>query len=324
MPKLDDAAQRFAQICEASLDAVPTLQAFLAERTAPRRHRKAATAGAAPARLSGRYINTYPVLNAADFAAVMKHVGQRVELVGKIVLVNAGVGTGLRHGRPYLQVGFSRHWRNTVRFTVWSNTKELSLALGQEWVGRWVSAVGLIGQPFVTDAFLVPRTRVGIVLDDPSQMNFISVEQAEYRLAPPAAASRTPKEAAAAPHGPAADGSPPLHNRQIVAQFRNQTPVAPAPAAPVRQAATAPRPLPANPNGALVSRLRSMPPIAKPAATRVPPPPRAPIRPRTGRSPVMVLHPRRQGTPPEPPPPASELLPPTWAEVVLRKLGLRD
>src|SRR5580704_16099271 len=161
MPTLAAATQRFAAICKAPIDAVPTLQTFLATLDAPQTPTLAVTP-AAPLRSAG-YIGAYPVLSTADFAAVMNHVGHRVELVGRIASVEDGVGKGgQRHGRPYLQVNFSRHLRNVIRLTIWSDAGGSPSAPVGDWVGRWVSVVGLIDPPFVSDAFLVPRTEVGI------------------------------------------------------------------------------------------------------------------------------------------------------------------
>jgi hypothetical protein len=217
MPGLGNAAQRFARICSAPIDAVPTLRAFLVARGAP----QTAPAPSHPAprypRAAG-YIGTHPVLSAANFAVVMSHIGDRVELVGRVASVDSGlIKGGQRHGRPCLHLNFSRHWRNTVRLTIWSDGGDFPAALSRDWVGKWVSAVGLIGQPFVAGAFLVPRTQVGITLDDPSQLNFISLEQAEYRLAQPISAAPAVEDQLVPTI--ASGRSMPLHNDQIVAQM---------------------------------------------------------------------------------------------------------
>ena len=112
MPGLDNAAQRFAEICRAPIDAVPTLRAFLATRAAPQTSATVpARLGAAPPSRRRIAIGTHPVLSAANFAVVMSHVGDRVELLGRIASVDGGVVKGgRRHGRPCLHLNFSRHW----------------------------------------------------------------------------------------------------------------------------------------------------------------------------------------------------------------------
>jgi hypothetical protein len=252
MPGLGNAAQRFAEICRAPIDAVPTLWTFLDARAKPQARPTLPSRPAPPpsSRAAG-YIGTHPVVNAANFAVVMSHVGDRVELVGRIASVDGGViKGGRRHGRPCLHLNFSRHWRNIVRLTVWSDAGDFPASFGRDWVGRWVSAVGLIGQPFVAGAFLVPRTQIGITLDDPSQLNFISVEQAEYRLTQPTAATRAVEHRLVPP---VASGGPmPLHNEQIVAQMLAGR----GAAAPRRVTAAAPAKSPSNASGNARSLLR--------------------------------------------------------------------
>jgi hypothetical protein len=67
-PALTDSAQRFAEICNGPIDEVPTLQEFL---TLDRPRSAAATRPQAPVRPhQDRYIGTYPIVKAADFAAM--------------------------------------------------------------------------------------------------------------------------------------------------------------------------------------------------------------------------------------------------------------
>jgi len=258
MPGLGDAARRFAKICSAPIDAVPTLRAFLAARAAPQTSATVPSRPAPPYPRAAGYIGTHPVLSAANFAVVMSHVGDRVELVGRIASVDGGVVKGgRRHGRPCLHLNFSRRWRNIVRLTIWSDAGDFPAALGRDWVGKWVSAVGLIGQPFVAGAFLVPRTQIGITLDEPSQLNFISLEQAEYRLAQPISAAHRLVP-------PVASGGPmPLHNDQIVEQMlASRGAAAVTTPAPRRVTAAAPATSPPNASGNVRSSLRTPGPVS--------------------------------------------------------------
>jgi hypothetical protein len=262
MPALDNAAQRFAEICKTPIDAVPTLRVFLAARAAPRTSATVPSHPAAPYPRAAGYIGTHPVLSAANFAVVMSHVGDRVELVGRIASVDGGVVKGGRlHGRPCLHLNFSRHWRNIVRLTVWSDRGDFPAALSRDWVGKWVSAVGLIGQPFVSGAFWMPRSQVGITLDDPSQLNFVSVEQAEYRLAQPIPAAPALEDQLVPT---IARGRPmPLHNGRIVAQIRASRGAGAATApAPRRVTAAAPATPPPNANGKIIHQLGSPAPVS--------------------------------------------------------------
>src|SRR5206468_5926978 len=66
------------------------------------------------------YIAAFPVVAGTDFAAAMKQVGNRVELVGKIVAVKQGVGKrGRGRGRPFVFVNFGNWLGNIVKVTIW-------------------------------------------------------------------------------------------------------------------------------------------------------------------------------------------------------------
>jgi hypothetical protein len=189
----------------------------------------------------------------------MDHVGHRVELIGRIASVEGGVVKGgPRHGRPCLQANFSRHRRNIVRLAIWSEAGDFPATLGRDWVGRWVSAVGLIGEPFVSDAFLVPRTHIGISLGDPSEINFISAKQAEYRLAQSNRAPRAEEhQIVPSPGGFAAASNRqmPLHNQEIVEQMLASSPRAPVATPVPRRVATAvPAASSPNPSGNINSQ----------------------------------------------------------------------
>lgn len=314
MPRLAGAAQALAAICRRPIEAVPALEEFkaLSETggTASRIARPPRPAQAAPA----RYIGTYPVVDAADFAAVMNHTGRRVELVGRVLAVEHGrVTGGGRHGLPCLHVYLAKGWRHVVRLTVWSGRGGFASGTGQEWVGKHIGVAGLIDQPLVTDAFLMPRTEVGIALDDPSQLNFISAAEAERRLAQ--------HETSPAADPPQSAALRAVSNRQLIARL-DRGGGSPAQAAP--------RPLPnisPRANRTIVGRLQVplKPPPARPRPQpRIAAPP-AQARRRAGPVPAMVIHPRKPGMPP-PAPPAIKPAPPppTLLTRILQAFGLAD
>jgi hypothetical protein len=331
-PVLMESAQRFAEICNGPIGEVPALQEFLAHDRP--RSAVAARPQAAPVRpRQDRYIGTYPIVKAADFASVASHVGHRVELIGRIASVEWGVGKGgRRHGRPYLQVTLRRHWRDVVRLTIWSDAGDFPSGFGRDWAGRWVSAVGLVGQPFVTDAFWRPRTYAGIALDDPAQLNFIPAEQAKFRLAHATGAADTDRGgvASTASENPLqARGAARPKNQQIVSRMlgTKSENAAPSP----MPAAAKPGAVPASSaNDTIIRRLRTRgprlsEPVVRPApVVRPQPRPGPPAQGPTGRSPVMTVHPRLPQTVPNVPPPSPDPPSSTWLGGVLRKLGLLD
>jgi hypothetical protein len=100
-PKLKDQVRNLAAICEADIAAVPTLEDFLTGRNIP-----TARASKAPLRTKA-YISAFPVVDALDFAAALRCVGDRVELIGKIVEVKHDVGRrGRARVKPYVFINF--------------------------------------------------------------------------------------------------------------------------------------------------------------------------------------------------------------------------
>lgn len=319
LPKLRGAVQALATICKGPIEAVPTLQEFRALSETSDGAASIAQPAAPAQRRVVRYIGTYPVVDAADFSAVMNHIGRRVELVGRIVSVEHGSVTGGgHHGLPCLHANLLKGWRHIVRLTIWSERGGFAEETGQDWGGKWVAVSGLIDQPFVTDAFLLPRTEVGIALDDSSQLNFISVGEAERRLAQSESKPGSGLVADPPPRVPL----PSVSNRQLVTQLGGRT-GSPAQVSPKSM----PGPSSPPPNRAIVGRLQTSPrPLVRP---RPQPPVAAPAqvrRRRAGPVPPMVIHPRMPGPPrPKPtiakaPPPP----PPTLLIRILQALGLAD
>src|SRR5262249_8860844 len=122
MPKLKDRARNFAAICEAPLAAVPTLDDFLAGRNIPAARTPIKTSAVSQAKpKAAAYLPANPVVDALDFSAALQRVGDRVELIGRIVEVKPGSrkrGKGLPKHFVFINFGSSRG--NTVRISMWS------------------------------------------------------------------------------------------------------------------------------------------------------------------------------------------------------------
>jgi serine/threonine protein kinase len=186
IPALARDAKNFEAICGAEFGVVPTLAHFATASNIPRAvaqlkpRSTTVTRAAAPV----GYISAYPVLNATDYAAFEKGIGQMVELIGKVVEVKVDRTRG---GKPYIFVNFG-HWRgNTVKINVWNE----ALSKGGEhpsevWVGRWVTMRGLVEPVYANKKFNYQH--ISITANAVTQISQLTEAEAKYRLSAP----RTP------------------------------------------------------------------------------------------------------------------------------------
>lgn len=180
IPALARDAKNFGAICGADFGAVPTLSQFVAgtgipTATFPIKPRSAtATSVAAPA----DYISAYPVLNATDYAAFERSIGQMVELVGRIVEVKIDRTRG---GKPYIFVNFG-HWRgDTVKINLWSEAlAKAGERPSEAWVGRWVTIRGLVEPVYASRKYKYQH--ISITADAVGQISQLTEAEAKYRL----------------------------------------------------------------------------------------------------------------------------------------------
>jgi len=182
MPKLKDHARNFATICEADIDDVPSLADFLAGKNIPAARTSVGLPAAKIAPRATGYIAAFPVVDALDFAAALRHVGDRVELIGKIVEVKPGVGRrGRGKGRPYIFINFGDWHVNIVQISIWSEGLEkLTEKPSKSWTGRWVSITGLIDPPYTSHRY--GYTHLSITVQEDGQIQWIDEAQAKFRL----------------------------------------------------------------------------------------------------------------------------------------------
>jgi hypothetical protein len=177
--------QNFANVCSASPSAVPTLEDFLLGKNIPAQPiiiaPKPPAGIGAPVQSPSPYIGAYDVLDAADFTAVMRKLGDRIELVGCIKQVQTG---NTRYGRPYAFLMFGSKDNDIVRVTIWSEglAKLTShrMTPDSSWRDQWVSVTGL-----VDSKYKYPKkgnTHVGITIRDTTQIRKISEVEARRRL----------------------------------------------------------------------------------------------------------------------------------------------
>jgi len=180
-PKLKDSARNFAAICEADISAVPTLEDFLSAKNIP----------AAKARVDIRvpveprkvtYISAFPVIDALDFQAAARHVGDKIELIGQIVGVKEDFGRrGRGKNKPYVFINFG-HWRgNIVKISIWSEgLAKLKEKPSPNWVGKWVSVTGLLDPPYSSARY--GYTHLSVTVQEDGQIQTLDEAQARFRL----------------------------------------------------------------------------------------------------------------------------------------------
>ncbi|VWB09513.1 hypothetical protein BLA6860_00264 [Burkholderia lata] len=167
----------FATICLANVGGVPSLAEFLLGASipsgpkyfAPELHAQFAR---------GRYLPVHPVIDASNFDAAFKELGEIVELVGRVVAVKPDGKT--KTGRPFAFVNFGK-WNSedSVRLTIWSQVLlKMKVRPEDSWENQWISIKGLLQKVPGKGA----RTTLHIVVSSPTQIHHISEEEARYRL----------------------------------------------------------------------------------------------------------------------------------------------
>jgi hypothetical protein len=183
MPALRESASKLVAVCGASVASVPTLADFRAGRNIPIAVVPPVGAPPKTARVHV-YISAFPVVDAKDFNAVLRRVGDKIELVGQIVSVKQGVGEhGRGRGRPYVFLNFGVWNKESVKITIWSEgLGNMSTRPTEAWVGKWISATGLVEPPYEGKHFGKTYRNVGITATADNQIIHISELEATFRL----------------------------------------------------------------------------------------------------------------------------------------------
>jgi hypothetical protein len=122
------------------------------------------------------------VIDASDFNSAERHVGDKIELIGKIVEVKADVGRrGKGKNKPYVFINFGP-WRGSiVKISIWSEgLGKLKEQPSSSWVGRWVSVTGLLDQPYKSPRY--GYTHLSITVQEDGQIQRLEQSQAAFRL----------------------------------------------------------------------------------------------------------------------------------------------
>ena len=179
IPSLKVDAENFFNICLAEYAEVPVLEDFLARNKIPKLvHLSSEKLSASNRNATAQYISQYPVINANDYTAFQKSIGQMVELVGRIQNVKRGDN---KFGKPFIFVNFCDWRRNGVKINIWNNAIESGGVLPTEsWIGTWVTIKGLVEPPFTSPK--VNASHIAITANALSQISRLTEDEAKYRL----------------------------------------------------------------------------------------------------------------------------------------------
>jgi hypothetical protein len=179
VPGLEPRVTHFAACCRSPYEQVPAFEDFLAARNIP--VVPIQFAGDASLALRDRYVSIHEVVDASNFARCCSRVGDQVELIGVIVRVVMGPESPL--DTDCLRVEFGSQAQDLVCLKIWPDAlaglKEIP---DPTWVGRWMSAVGLL-EPVHSEGSGVRRRKdVSISITAQSQLHQLTEAEATHRL----------------------------------------------------------------------------------------------------------------------------------------------
>lgn len=179
VPGLEQRVRQFAAICASPFDRVPAFEDFLAGRNVPPVSVVFSGDVILPSRRA--YASVYDVVDASNFARCCAHVGDCVELVGRVVRVVTSREP--EPGPRCLRLEFAEHSHDMVCLKVWPDAlASLDAVPDETWVGQWVSAVGLVDPVYSDGDGEHRRKDVSISITDPSQLHRLSEDEARSRL----------------------------------------------------------------------------------------------------------------------------------------------
>lgn len=259
-------AKAFAAICASPMQKVPTLADFIAGRNVPSPPVSVVFTGkVTDGKPRVGYIGAYEVLSATEYDACLRRVGNKVEVIGKIVEVKNDVA---RNRKPYIFVNFGP-WRGRIfKIAIWSDGLDaLRTKPDDSWVGKWVSVVGLMEPPFESKKHRYSHLSINVTAI--GQVTLLSEADARWRLAGPKA------------NAPSVRAIP--DNRDILGKVQDNsflngaTQVArsssPPLSRPIPPRPTSPPPARVSPNQSVLSAIRAS---SAPRPTTPPTPPHAP------------------------------------------------
>lgn len=167
-------ADGLAAVCSGPFADIPSLAEFIRQPPSA-----VSTLIAGTGLTATPYASPYAVLNAADYPTCLRQQGERVELIGRVVLVKEG---HTRKGkRPYVFLNFGDWHGEMVRVAIWSHGLEsLPQRPNGSWTKKWISCIGLLEAPYVDDRH--GYRHLSISVTQAGQLTVIPEAVARFRL----------------------------------------------------------------------------------------------------------------------------------------------
>lgn len=214
VPELEGARSAFVSICEGPASAVPSLGDFYAAcgmvltedgafssgllqfvieqpwernrlnlgkaRPAEEASKQARPVERASKQAKPAYRGVYPMYDAHKFPPVLDApIGEKIELIGQINTVKYGK---TKYDDPFIFINFT-DWREYgIKLIFWSEDIEACKHKlpSNEWIGKWVSALGLVDESYFNKHYFTMQ--YSITIHYLSQIHFISESKAYRRL----------------------------------------------------------------------------------------------------------------------------------------------
>ncbi|WP_416041141.1 protein kinase family protein [Acinetobacter lactucae] len=188
-PTLKKHVKNFAAICTApQFTDIPSLSDFIKGLGIPNTNSiQIVSKNLSRAVILNEYISPYPVLSALDYNLCLKHVGNQVEVIGKITEVKFGK---TRHGKPFIFINFG-NWKNNIfKITIWSEgLNTITDQPNDTWIGKWISIKGLMETPYKNNKY--KYSHLSITLSKKGQLFKLDEIEAKKRLASKSTTQKT-------------------------------------------------------------------------------------------------------------------------------------
>jgi hypothetical protein len=179
VPGFGARTQHLAAVCSSPFGAIPILEDFVAGRSIPAVH--VVFSGDPGAGERAPYVSPYEIVDATDFARCCAHVGDRVELVGRIERVAAVRGT--RTEPSHLRIEFGEPSHDMVCLKIWPDgLAGFGEAPDKAWNGQWLSAIGLIEPVSSGTVGGLRQKDVSMAVVEASQLQRINEAEGHRRL----------------------------------------------------------------------------------------------------------------------------------------------
>jgi hypothetical protein len=178
IPGLEVKTQYLAAICAAPFDETPGIEDFLAGRNIPaaRVH-----VPSQPFRSRPRYVPAFAVVDAANVAQCCAHIGDRVELIGRVKRARTA-GLSLADG-GWIRAEFGLFPDDMAALQIHTTATQIEPTLDRLQHDEWVSAIGLVQPPHVERIEDHACKLVTILIDHHSQITRLTPAEAKHRLA---------------------------------------------------------------------------------------------------------------------------------------------